>query len=261
MRKKGKKPVALPIMEPTTRALRPYFMDRPSDNPDILINQRTEFRYGKFEKRPIHWERTLKVPIKYKTVIHERIASLHWEFLEQDPIEVNETMVREFYANYQNWEAESVFLRDKRLDTSNRAIEAILKISHISPENDDYSRIKVSVSKERMSLTPILERIGRPGASWEYSKGRNSIPATIAYSNLNAKARIWHQIVEDYIIPSTHATHVRFKTALLLWAIMEGKSIAIVPLFRTSIWKLIEKKNINIPFSIDGDAFGNSSGG
>ncbi|XP_015945299.1 uncharacterized protein LOC107470406 [Arachis duranensis] len=120
-------------------------MDRPSDNLDILINQRAEFQYGKFETRPIHWEQMLKVPIKYKTVIPARIASLHWEFLEQDLIEVNETMVREFYANYQNWEVESIFLWGKRLGSSNRAIEAIQKIPHIPPENDDYSRIKFIV--------------------------------------------------------------------------------------------------------------------
>ncbi|QHO49581.1 uncharacterized protein DS421_1g15230 [Arachis hypogaea] len=177
-------------------------MDRPSDNPDILVNQRAKFRYGKFKKRSIHWERTLKVPIKYKTVIHERITSLHWEFLEQDPIEVNETMAREFYANYRNWELESVFLRGKRLDTFNQALEAILKIPHIPPEKDDYSRIKASVSKGRMSLTPILERISRPRASWEYRKGRKYVPATIAYSNLNAEARIWHQIVWTTSFPA-----------------------------------------------------------
>ena len=76
------------------------------------------------------------------------------------------------------------------MDTSNQALEAILNIPHIPVEKDDYSKIKVDVFKGRVSLTPILERIGRPGASWEYSKGRNSVPTSIAYSDLNAEARI-----------------------------------------------------------------------
>ncbi|QHN82116.1 uncharacterized protein DS421_20g692880 [Arachis hypogaea] len=165
MRKKGKAPVTPPVLQPTIRPPRPYFMDRPSERPNVLVNQRADFRYEKFETRSIHWERTLKVPSKYKAVIHERIASLHWEFPEQDPIEVNESMVRKFYANYQAWEAESVFFRGKRLDTSNRALEAILKIPHILPEKNDYLRIKANVFKGRMPLAPILEKIGRPGAS------------------------------------------------------------------------------------------------
>ncbi|XLR23385.1 hypothetical protein S83_051285, partial [Arachis hypogaea] len=159
------------------------------------------------EKRTIHWEQPLKVPSQYKAIIHQRIASLHWEFLEREPIEVNETMVWEFYANYQAWETKSVFLWGTRLDTSNQALEAILNIPHILLERDEYSKLKADVFKGKVSLTPILERIGRPGASWEYSKGRNSVPTSIAYSDLNTEARIWYQIVADYIIPSTHTTH------------------------------------------------------
>ncbi|KAL4344648.1 hypothetical protein AHAS_Ahas11G0199400 [Arachis hypogaea] len=78
------------------------------------------------------------------------------------------------------------------LDTSNHALEAILHIPHNPPENDDYLKIKADVFKGRISLTPVLGRIGHPGASWEYSKGRNSVPTSIAYSDLNAEARIWH---------------------------------------------------------------------
>ncbi|XP_016178175.1 uncharacterized protein LOC107620542 [Arachis ipaensis] len=45
IQKKGKKPVTLPVVQPTTRTSRPYFMDRPSDNPNVLVNQRAEFQY------------------------------------------------------------------------------------------------------------------------------------------------------------------------------------------------------------------------
>ncbi|XP_072064383.1 uncharacterized protein [Arachis hypogaea] len=247
MRKKGKTPVTLPV-EQTTARPPDIWWDHQGHRPDTLVNQRVDYQYKTIKKRTIYWERPLKVPSQYKFTIHQRIASLHWEFLEREPIEVNETMVQEFYANYQAWEANSVFLREKMLDTSNQALKAILNIPHIPLEKDEYSKIKVDVFNGRVSLTPILKRIGRPGASWEYSKGRNFIPASIAYSDLNTEARIWHQIVADYIIPSTHTTHVRFRTALLLWAIMQGKHIAILPLVHKSIWKLVEKKNINIQF-------------
>ncbi|XLR00149.1 hypothetical protein S83_066347, partial [Arachis hypogaea] len=70
----------------------------------------------------------------------------------------------------------SVFLRGKMLDTTNQAIETILKIPHIPFEKDGYSKIKEDVFEGRISLTPILEKIGHPGASWEYSKGKNSVP-------------------------------------------------------------------------------------
>ncbi|QHO08028.1 guanine nucleotide-binding protein G(s) subunit alpha isoforms XLas-like [Arachis ipaensis] len=45
-----------------------------------------------------------------------------------------------------------------------------------------------------------------------------------------------------------HATHIRVHVAVLLWAILEGKRISVLPLIRDSMWKMTQMQKYNIPF-------------
>ncbi|RYQ91136.1 hypothetical protein Ahy_B09g097006 isoform B [Arachis hypogaea] len=104
------------------------------------------------------------------------------------------------------------------------------------------------VTMGKISLDAVLKKIGQPEATWEYSKGEQPVPLSIACMDLNPKARIWQQIITDYILPSMHATHIRICVAVLLWAILEGKMISILPLIRESMMKVNQQQKFNIPF-------------
>ncbi|KAL4277007.1 hypothetical protein AHAS_Ahas20G0264100 [Arachis hypogaea] len=152
-------------------------------------------------------------------------------------MEINEPIVREFYENMLKADVETIFLCGVQLDTSPHAFEILLQLPHIPPNRDVYPKIKADVIKGDISLDTILKKIVRPETCWEYSLGERVAPISIACSDLHADARIWQQIIADYLLPSTHATHIRVRVAVLLWAILEGKKISILLLIRESMWK------------------------
>ncbi|RYR59517.1 hypothetical protein Ahy_A05g025411 [Arachis hypogaea] len=144
-------------------------------------------------------------------------------------------MVKEFYENLLKREATTIFLRGVTLDTSDHILEALLQIPHIPPARDAYPNIVKDLTVGKLSLDAVLKKIGLPKAQWEYSRGENVVPQSVAYSDLTPEARIWQQIIADYILMSTHATHIRVHVAVLLWAILEGKRISVLLLIRDSM--------------------------
>ncbi|RYR48848.1 hypothetical protein Ahy_A07g034920 [Arachis hypogaea] len=188
------------------------------------------------------------MPEKYVDQVINRLNFYHWEFVKFDPVEVNEHQVKEFYVNFLKRDTPTVFLRGVTLDTSDTALEAHLDIPHIPPTRNAYTQIMKNVTKGKISLEVVLEKIGLPEARWEYSKGEQAVPLSIACTDLNPEVRIWQQIITDYILLSIHATHIRVRVAVLLWAILEGKRISVLPLIRESMWKVNQQQKYNIPF-------------
>ncbi|XP_052108277.1 uncharacterized protein LOC127740716 isoform X1 [Arachis duranensis] len=157
-------------------------------------------------------------------------------------VEINEHQVKEFYGNLLKRDAPTVFLRGVK------PLEALLQILHIPPARDAYPHIVKDLTSGKLSLDMVLKKIGLPEARWEYSRGRNTVSLSIACSDVHPEVRIWQQIIADYILPSTHATHNRVRVAVLLWAILEGKRIFVLPLIRDSMWKVKQQQKYNISF-------------
>ncbi|RYR48883.1 hypothetical protein Ahy_A07g034971 [Arachis hypogaea] len=155
--------------------------------------------------------------------------------LRFDPVEINENQVKEFYENLLRRDTTIVFLRGVTLDTSDHAFEALLQIPHIPPAHDTYPQIVKDLTSGKLLLDVVLKKIAIPEAKQEYSRGENAVLPSIACSDLTLEARIWQQIIADYNLQSTHATHIRVRVAVLLWAILEGKRISILLLIRDSI--------------------------
>ncbi|RYR65572.1 hypothetical protein Ahy_A03g011509 [Arachis hypogaea] len=127
------------------------------------------------------------------------------------------------------------------MDTSDTALEALLGIPHIPSPRDAYTQIVKDLLSSQLSLDVVLRKIGTPEVKWEYSRGENAVSQSIACTDLNPEARIWQQIIADYILLSTHATHIKVYVAVLLWAILEGKRISVLSLIRDSMWKVTQQ--------------------
>ncbi|XP_057719611.1 uncharacterized protein LOC130934037 [Arachis stenosperma] len=95
--------------------------------------------------RRICWEQKLNIPEKLASVIHDRIAYYQWTFIEQDPMEINESIVQEFYRNLLTGDTQTVFLIEQQLDTPTQAFKALLQLPHIPPSRDAYPKIKADV--------------------------------------------------------------------------------------------------------------------
>ncbi|RYR20015.1 hypothetical protein Ahy_B03g065082 [Arachis hypogaea] len=222
----------------------------PSNQPDTFIDVEAQEQYKKLEKWAFYYERKLNLPEKYADQILNRLNFYHWEFVKFDSVEVNEHHVKKFYANFLKRDAQTVFLRGVTLDTSDTALEAVLDIPHIPLARNANTQIMKDMTTGTISLDVVLEKIGQLEARWEYSKGDNVVPLSIASTGLNLEARIWQQIIANYILPSTHATHIRVCVAVLLWAILEGKRISVLSLIRESMWKVNQHQKYNVLFPL-----------
>ncbi|XP_057732746.1 uncharacterized protein LOC130948055 isoform X2 [Arachis stenosperma] len=109
---------------------------RSSTQPDIFINEEAEEQYRKLEKKAFHYERMMNVPEKHAEAIHNRLEYYGWKFIEFDAVEINEQLVKEFYANLLKGDTETVFLRGVQLDTSPHSLEALFQIPHIPPSRE-----------------------------------------------------------------------------------------------------------------------------
>ncbi|QHO46003.1 uncharacterized protein DS421_6g183610 [Arachis hypogaea] len=207
----------------------------PSTQPDTFINAEAQEQYKKIESKAFHYKKKLNLTEKYADLIQNRLNFCHWRFVKFDSVEINEHQVKEFYRNLLKRDAPTVFMRSVTLDTFDHALEALLDISHIPPARDAYPQIVKELTSGKLSLDVVLKKIGTPDAKWEYNRENNAVPQSIACTDLNPEARIWQQIVADYILPSTHTTHIRVRVAVLLWAILEGKMISVLPLIRDSM--------------------------
>ncbi|QHO12428.1 uncharacterized protein DS421_15g506830 [Arachis hypogaea] len=212
MRRKGKEPVSSSAPAPV----------HPSTQPDTFITEEAQEKYKNLEKKTFHYEWKLNVPEKYEEAIHNRLDYYQWKFIESDP--------------------------GVQLDTFTHALEALLQLPHIPPSRDAYLKIVADLSQGKKSLDAVLKRIGLPEARWEYSRGENAVSSSIACSHLHPEARIWQQIIVNYILSSMHAMYIRVRVAVLLWAILEDKRISVLPLIRESMWKVNQQKKYNIPF-------------
>ncbi|RYR77625.1 hypothetical protein Ahy_A01g002158 [Arachis hypogaea] len=119
---------------------------------------------------------------------------------------------------------------------------------------DELARVeRERAEKSHESVRKALEdwkraRMNQMQGSAKYSRGENTVPQSIACTDLNPEARIWQQIIADYILLSTHATYIRVRVAVLLWVILEGKRISVLPLIGDLKWKVTQQKKYNISF-------------
>ncbi|MED6180246.1 hypothetical protein PIB30_008440 [Stylosanthes scabra] len=74
-----------------------------SSDPNTFKNSRAESNYTKIEDRHLNFERKIVLPDELKVLVEDKITHHGWTFLYEDPIPINVSIVREFYANY--WSA------------------------------------------------------------------------------------------------------------------------------------------------------------
>ncbi|KAL4373103.1 hypothetical protein AHAS_Ahas05G0048300 [Arachis hypogaea] len=98
MHRKGEEPTA-PSSKPTTQNTR-FPRTRQSAHIDTFCNKEAEEQYERLVNWAVHWERKLNIPKNLATSIHDRIAFFQWGFLELDLVEINESIVKEFYGNF-----------------------------------------------------------------------------------------------------------------------------------------------------------------
>ncbi|MED6140306.1 hypothetical protein PIB30_091892 [Stylosanthes scabra] len=148
-------------------------------------------------------------PLKFQDAIldlvHHKIEKQGWNFLYNDTVLVNTTLVREFCANFAQVKQTEVYLQGK------------MKI---------------------FDMAPVLSVIGRDEGTWSDDPDVQGIPPRLKQRKLNLEARLWHQIIVTYLDPAQHDNTLIHSTAIMIWALMEEKKINLPRVLKDAVYKV-----------------------
>ncbi|MED6129798.1 hypothetical protein PIB30_111580, partial [Stylosanthes scabra] len=176
--------------------------------------------------RGIVCERPLKFPDVIPDLVRHKIEKQGWNFLYNDTVPVNTTLVREFCANFAQLKQTEVYLRDKMVPFTFAVIHDILEIPRLNIRGKDDLQKSLEQHKQKIfDMAPVLSVIGRDEGTWSDDPDVQGIPPRLKQKKLNLEARLWHQIIVTYLDPAQYDNTLSHSTAIMIWALMEEKRI------------------------------------
>ncbi|XP_072060302.1 uncharacterized protein [Arachis hypogaea] len=199
----------------------------PAADPVKFANKYCELRYPVFAtSKNLYLERTLKILEELKQYTSDQIKQRGWFFLERNLTEINSFWVREFYCNYFKTSLDAVQLRGKQILVTKEAIEDILQLPPKSDQPDGYQRAEEDMRFMRFDWDAVKRAIALdPTVPWVMGKS-TVVPKGIRLIYLNDEAQLWQQILNNYVMPSTHETELG-RRAEVPWEIADEKPFAV----------------------------------
>ncbi|QHO23674.1 uncharacterized protein DS421_12g365580 [Arachis hypogaea] len=222
-----------------------------ANDPVKFGNRYCELKYPVFAtSRNLYLERTLKISKELQQYTSEQIKQRGWFFLERNLTEVNGSWVREFYCNYFKTSLDAVHLRGKQILVTKEAIEDILHLQPKSDQPDDYQKAEEDMRFMRFDWDDVKQRIALdPTVPWVM--GKNTVmPKGIKLIYLNDEARLWYQILSNYVMPSTHETELPAAMITLIWSVMEGKDLYLPRFIRYYMARVHVRGTLPFPYLV-----------
>ncbi|QHN92300.1 uncharacterized protein DS421_17g582510 [Arachis hypogaea] len=92
-------------------------------------------------------------------------------------------------------------------------------------------------------------RSHHPTVPWVMGQN-TTMPKGIKRAYLNDEARLWHQILSNFIMPSTHETELPAAMITLLWCVMEGKDLYLPRFIRYYMARVHVRGTLPFPYLI-----------
>ena len=122
--------------------------------------------------------------------------------------EINSSWVREFYCDYFKTTLDAVQLRRKQILVTEEAIEEIFNLQPKSDQPDGCQKAEEDMRFMKFDWDAVKRTIALdPTVTWVMGKSTVA-PKGIKIIYLNEEAQLWHQILSNYVMPSTHETEV-----------------------------------------------------
>ncbi|QHN92941.1 uncharacterized protein DS421_17g588350 [Arachis hypogaea] len=222
-----------------------------ANDPVKFANRYCELKYQMFAtSRNLYLERTLKISEELQQYTSDQIKQRGWFFLERNLTEVNASWVREFYCNYFKTSLDAVHLRGKQILVTEEAIEDILRLQPKSDQPDSYQKAEEDMRFMRFDWDAVKQRIALdPTVPWVMGKN-TTMPKGIKLMYLNDEARLWHQILSNFVIPSTQETELPTAMITLLWCMMEGKDLYLPRFIRYYMARVHVRGTLPFPYLI-----------
>ncbi|MED6215479.1 hypothetical protein PIB30_114049, partial [Stylosanthes scabra] len=132
---------------------------------------------GKLVGRGIVCERPLKFPDVIPDLVRHKIEKQGWNFLYNDTVPVNTTLVREFCANFAQLKQTEVYLRGKMVPFTFAVIHDILEIPRLNIRGKDDLQKSLEQHKQKIfDMALVLSVIGRDEGTWSDDPDVQGIP-------------------------------------------------------------------------------------
>ncbi|QHO19481.1 uncharacterized protein DS421_11g329360 [Arachis hypogaea] len=88
-----------------------------------------------------------------------------------------------------------------------------------------------------------------PTVPWEMGQD-TTMPRGIKRAYLNDEARLWHQILSNCVMPSTHEMEIPAAMITLLWCVMEGKDLYLPRFIRHYMARVHVRGTLPFPYLV-----------
>ncbi|MED6151948.1 hypothetical protein PIB30_087173 [Stylosanthes scabra] len=192
------------------------------------------------ERRVLH-ERVINFQGKRDT-IREDIARRGWDFMYDPTIDINMTLVWEFYTNRDERNHREVYIRGKKIPCHVREIEGVLHLPRFEG-NSELQQTAERYDKNEMDMNEVMQVIGWEGTTWP------TVPGRLDKNLLNKDTWMWMKLAVSNIMPTRHETTLGIDHILLIYALMTGISVSLAGVMVASMNEdPVKTKNQLLPF-------------
>ncbi|MED6116088.1 hypothetical protein PIB30_096850 [Stylosanthes scabra] len=192
------------------------------------------------ERKVLH-ERVINFRGK-RDAFREDIARRGWDFMYDPTIDINMTLVREFYANRNEKNLREEFMRGRKIPYHLREIEDVLHLPKFEGKSE-LQRMGEKYDKNELDMNEVMQVIGREGTTWL------AVPGRLDKNLLNKDAWMWMKLAVGNIMPTRHETTLGIDHILLIYALMTGMSVSLASVMVASMNEdPVKTKNQLLPF-------------
>ncbi|MED6226527.1 hypothetical protein PIB30_104615 [Stylosanthes scabra] len=170
------------------------------------------------ERKVLH-ERVINFWGKSDT-FREHIARQGWDFMYDPTIDINMTLVWEFYANRNEKNQGEVYMRGRKIPCHLRDIEGVLHLPRLEGKSGHH-QMGERYDNNELDMNEVMPVIGWEGATWP------AIPGRLDKNLLNKDAWMWIKLVISSIMPTRHETTLGIDHILLIYALMAGMLVSL----------------------------------
>ncbi|MED6134002.1 hypothetical protein PIB30_033425 [Stylosanthes scabra] len=188
---------------------------------DVIYDSREHYERSKLMRtKKVLNERIVQIPGEGRDFMIQRIHQLGWDYMYNDLVDINVTIVKEFYSNFSKSVQRTVYLRGTQINIDEESISSFLGIQDPIPKTQDtYEINKVRRATGDLNMNDVLATIATPRMTWDrYNPKSGRVDNEI----LKREARGWMKMMVCNLKPLRHETTYSWDTIMLFFTLMDG---------------------------------------
>ncbi|KOM38914.1 hypothetical protein LR48_Vigan03g229600 [Vigna angularis] len=200
----------------------------------IFLTPEHKKHFSNVQSRKLLMERKVTLLPQDVPEFSNEILERQWSSLCTYPEPANIAVVQEFYANAKSFSPDSEpfwsYVRGQRISFSADAINEFLNTEW---EDDDELCGYAELMATELDHEEIEQTLCIAGGSFQ--RNRQQQPLHIKRVHLHSLSRLWMPLVHSNISPCTHVSDVTVNRAVILYAILTGRSVNLGKLIANEI--------------------------